>query len=404
MIQRICFAILVVSAIGAAPAFAQAKRAPRPGEVESDPIRCWWKADRGAIRVGERFTLVLTCGVIETSSIKVVPAVNQLEPGAVSLTPFEAVAGNRHEDVVVPPWRYIQYEYSMRLLSEGFFGQDVNIPSLTVTYNLQAPGSGNTEGRDQTYILPPLPMRVLSIVPRAASDIRDASGQTFANVESRRRRATTEVVVASIAFAFATVLAVLALVTLAGRFRVRDAKVVRPVPAPVVLNGALRALRGARTDATREGWTPASMSRAIAALRIAGSAALGRRVAQLHARNGAAERLGQIDVRTGPAWRRRRVLLSAATTPTTLLAGIENGHGATSRETLQPIMEALQMLSANVYGRAGEADSIALNAAVDEASAAVRKLWLRSLIPFSSARAATAAPMSSTRSGVHSAS
>ena len=97
---------------------------------------------------------MLTCGVIETSSIKVVPAVNQLEPGAVSLTPFEAVAGNRHDDVVVPPWRYIQFEYSMRLLSEGFFGQDVTIPALTVTYNLQSPGAGNTEGRDQTYLLP----------------------------------------------------------------------------------------------------------------------------------------------------------------------------------------------------------------------------------------------------------
>src|SRR6185436_2914889 len=213
-------------------AHAQTKRAPRPGEVESDPIRCWWKADRGAIRVGERFTLVLTCGVIETSTIKVVPTVNQLEPGAVSLTPFEAVAGNRHEDVVVPPWRYIQFEYSMRLLNEGFFGQDVAIPALTVTYNLQALGAGSTEGRDQTYLLPPIPMRVLSIVPKAASDIRDESSQTFANVESRRSRATTEIVAASIAFAFAAVLAALALVQLAGRFRLRGPKVVRRLPQP----------------------------------------------------------------------------------------------------------------------------------------------------------------------------
>src|SRR5262245_46614039 len=212
--QRFCFALAVVGLLGVAPTYAQTKRAPRPGEVESDPIRCWWKAAGGAIRIGERFTLVLTCGVIETSTIKVVPAVNQLEPGAVSLTPFEAVAGNRHEDVVVPPWRYIQYEYSMRLLNEGFFGQDVAVPALTVTYNLQSPGTGNTEGRDQTYLLPPIPMRVLSIVPRTAADIRDESGQTFANMESRRNRATAEIVAASIAFAFAGVLTALALVTL----------------------------------------------------------------------------------------------------------------------------------------------------------------------------------------------
>src|SRR5262245_41522108 len=38
--------------------------APKEGEVQSDPIRCWWKADRAAVRVGERFGLVLTCATI----------------------------------------------------------------------------------------------------------------------------------------------------------------------------------------------------------------------------------------------------------------------------------------------------------------------------------------------------
>ena len=398
MTRRICIVILVASVLGASPAAAQTKRAPQPGEVESDPIRCWWKADRSAIRVGERFTLVLTCGVIETSSVTVVAAVNQLEPGAISLTPFEAVAGNRHEDVVVPPWRYIQYEYAMRLLSEGFFGQDVNIPSLTVTYNLQAGGAtGSTEGRDQTYVLPPLPMRVLSIVPRSASDIRDASGQTFANVESRRNRATAEIVAASIAFAFAGVLAALALVRLAGRFRVRDAKVVRPLPAATVLRGAMAALRSARGDAAREGWTPAVMARAVAALRIAGAVALGRRVAQAWVTNGVSGEAGQVEVRTG-LLRRKRVLLSAATTPAALLAAMETGNRAASRATLQPILEALQVFGTAVYGRAGEADTVALSMAVDNAVAPVRRLWLRSLIPFGATRA-VAVPSMPTRAG-----
>lgn len=397
MRQRFCVALVAVL-LGAVPTSAQTKRAPRPGEVESDPIRCWWKADRSAIRVGERFTLVLTCGVIETANIKVVPAVNQLEPGAISLTPFEAVAGNRHEDVVVPPWRYIQYEYAMRLLSEGFFGQDVNIPSLTVTYNLQAAGTtGSSEGRDQTYVLPPLPMRVLSIVPRSAADIRDASGQTFANVESRRNRATAEIVAASIAFAFAGVLAALALVRLAGRFRVRDAKVVRPLPAATVLRGAMSALRSARRDAARDGWTPALMSQAVAALRIAGAVALGRRVAQMHVTNGASGRVGQIEVRSG-LLRRKRVLLSAATTPAALMAAIETSSRAASRETLQPMLEALQLFSTAVYGRAGEADTVALSTAVDNAAAPVRRLWLRSLMPFGAARRA-AVPSMPTRAG-----
>ena len=394
--HRFCFALVVAGLFATGPAFAQAKRAPRPGEVESDPIRCWWKADRGAIRVGERFTLVLTCGVIETTSIKVVPAVNQLEPGAVSLTPFEAVSGSRHEDVVVPPWRYIQYEYSMRLLSEGFFGQDVNVPALTVTYNLQSPGAGSTEGRDQTYVLPALPMRVLSILPRSAADIRDESGQTFANVESRRGRATVEIVVASIAFAFAGVLAALALVQLAGKIRAHDPKIVRPLPQPAVLRGALTALQAARSAAAREGWTPALMARAVAALRIAGAAALGRQVAQLHVQNGEVERVGQLEVRSG-LLRRKRVLLSAATTPASLLTALENRPGV-SRSTVQPIMDALQQFGGAVYGRAGETDAIALNNAVDEALVAVRSLWTRSLNPFSAARRSAVRPMPSTRS------
>src|SRR5688500_15824116 len=159
--------------------------AARPGEVETDPIRCWWKADQTAVRVGERFTVVLTCGVIETGAVTIVPAVNQLEAGAIQLTPFDVVSGVRRDDIVAPPWRYLQFEYVVRLMNDGFFGQDVNLPPLTVTYNLQAPGGG-TQGRDQNYILPALPMRVLSVVPRAASDIRDASDETFEAIESRR--------------------------------------------------------------------------------------------------------------------------------------------------------------------------------------------------------------------------
>src|SRR5262245_45606988 len=127
-------------------------RAPKAGEVSSDPIRCWWKADRTAVRVGERFGLVLTCSVIETGPITVVPVLNQLEPGALSLTPFEVVNGRKRDDVLSPPWRYVQFEYELRLLSDGFFGQDVNIPALTVTYNLSSAGTGQ-QGRDQQYNL-----------------------------------------------------------------------------------------------------------------------------------------------------------------------------------------------------------------------------------------------------------
>jgi hypothetical protein len=356
-------------------------KAPREGEVASDPIRCWWKTDRTAIRVGERFQLVLTCAVIETTGVTVVPAVNQLEAGAISLTPFEAVSGIRREDVVVPPWRYLQYEYTMRLLSEGFFGQDVNIPSLTVTYNLQAAGGGS-EGRDQTYMLPTLPLRVLSLVPRMAGDIRDASGQTFAAVESRRFRSTAAMVGAGIAFALAAVLAALTLGRLAGRFRVRDPKAVRPLPAPSLLRSCLKALSDVRAEAARGGWTPQLTARALAALRIAAALALGRSVSQTYVDADAPERQGQLAVRTG-VFRRKRALLSAATTSSAITSrlGDVKTRGAQTRVNLEQISEAMQVFSSVTYGRPVEADSSSLNSALDTAMAAIRRLRLRTFWP-----------------------
>ena len=116
------------------------------------------------------------------------PNVSQLEGGAIQLTPFEVVSSTRRADVVAAPWRYVQFEYGVRLLADGFFGQDVNIPALTVTYNFRTADGANT-GRDQSYVLPALPMRVLSLVPRGATDIRDTSAMTFGDIESARFRA-----------------------------------------------------------------------------------------------------------------------------------------------------------------------------------------------------------------------
>jgi hypothetical protein len=200
--------------------------------------------------VGERFGLLLTCSVIETGPITVVPVLNQLEPGALSITPFEVVSGVSHDDVVVAPWRYIQREYAVRLLSDGFFGQDVTIPALTVTYNLQERGSGS-QGRDQTYILPALPMRILSLVPKSADDIRDASGQTFASIESRRFRASLATTTAWIAFAFATLFGIFALVRAARQLGVKNRGVVKPLPASSLLGASLTALARVKDDASQ---------------------------------------------------------------------------------------------------------------------------------------------------------
>ena len=370
-----------------ASAPAIAPRAPKPGEVESDPIRCWWKADRTSVRVGEKFGLVLTCSVIETGPITVVPVLNQLEPGALSITPFEVVSGVSHDDVVVSPWRYIQREYSVRLLSDGFFGQDVTIPALTVTYNLQERGSGS-QGRDQQYILPPLPMRILSLVPKSVDDIRDASGQTFASIESRRFRASLATTTAWVSFAFAFVFGIFALVRATAQLRAKKKGIVKPLPASSMLGASLKALARVKEDALQAGWTSELSRRASSALRIAGAVALNRPVSQTFVGSEVAEREGQLTVFSG--WpRRRRVLLSAATTSRTIVSAMNNGHNpsANTRASLASISEALGVLSAAAYGRPTKEDATALDSALAESTQAVRRIRSNTLWPRRTAHA-----------------
>lgn len=324
--------------------------------------------------VGERFSLVLTCGVIQAGRTAVVPNTSQLEGGAIQITPFEVVSAVRREDVVVPPWRYLQFEYSVRVLNDGFFGQDINIPALTVTYNVQAPGGG-TQGRDQTYVLPALPMRVLSLVPKSATDIRDASDQTFAAVESGRFRALAARVAAWISLAFAAAFALLAGLRLAGRFRKRDAATVPPISATTLLGGCLQALQTLKSDVANGGWSAESARRALTVLRIAGASALGRRVTQSVVDRATAEREGQLVVRTG--WLRRgRAMVSAPTTSPTITLSLQNGHApaARMRASLVQIGGSLHALNNAAYGRGEPVDSSTLDEALGEGIEAIRRL------------------------------
>ena len=131
-------------------------------QSEPEQIKCWWKTDKTAVQVAEQFTLTLTCGVNEARGSKVIPKMELLDPGAVQLSPFEVVGGTRHDDIAAPPWRYFQYDYTLRLIDEDAFGEDEDIPGLTVTYNVQSDVAGAAPGRDQMYLLPDMPIRILS--------------------------------------------------------------------------------------------------------------------------------------------------------------------------------------------------------------------------------------------------
>jgi len=371
--------------LAAAPAAAQAPKSQppkafaqtrQPGDVETDPIRCFWKTDRSTIVVGERFTVVLTCGIIDTDKIKAVPDFNQLEASTVGLQPFEVVKGVRHEDVKDAPWRYIQYEYTVRLIAEGLFEKDINLPAVKITYHIQSSAGGGSAGRDQTYQLPPMPMHVASLVPQKATDIRDTTLNTFADIEARRVRSTGEYVAAAIAFGFAVVLLGLAIVRVVSRYRVRTPAAERPLGLGAILSGCLREAGHVKSGAAG-GWSPELASRALTVLRIGGAVALDRPVAQSIVDSHVAAREGQLALRKG-FFRPRRSLVSNATTPGTIARAMASTNGrppnARTEAILKELEESLAVLSAARYSREGRMDGSALDAAFETGVEALKKL------------------------------
>jgi len=361
---------------GASVAAQAPARAPSNGEVESAPIRCWWRTDQSVVHIAEHFGLVLTCAVIETSRFTVVPDLNPLAPTAVLLPPFEVVGGRRHEDIQAPPWRYFQFDYRVRLLGERFFGQEVEIPPLAVTYRIRSAGDGGAEGRDETYMLPALPMRIATLVSRGTTDIRDASTETFADIEARLFRATGELVASGIFFGFAAVLVGIAAVRTLGQYRSRAPATVRPLAPRTVLSAAASALARVRSAASRDGWTPELEARTLAIFRVAGAVALERPLAQAFVSADEPEREGQLALKKG-LLRPRRALVSASTTPEAIAMKLDDGkaHKPRMRPVLEAISDALVVFGEGRYGT-GQREAASLDAALEKGTAAVQRLRL----------------------------
>src|SRR5688572_2628162 len=140
--------VVLLAGVHAAAAVSPVGNATR----EAPPLQCWWRTDRVAVHVGEQFRLTLSCAAAETEAANVVPDWDALQPDVVDLAPFEVVAGTRSEDAVKPPWRYTQFEYTLRLTGEEFFGLDVPLPPLEIVYSIAVgpPGGKVQQGRERT--------------------------------------------------------------------------------------------------------------------------------------------------------------------------------------------------------------------------------------------------------------
>ena len=340
----------------ATPASSQPVATPPPGgeSTDSTPITCWWRTDRAAVYVGERFTLTLTCAVVDTGGVRVDADTERLDPAALDLSPFEIISGTRHKDVEAPPRRYFQYSYDIRMLGDESFGRDVDVPSIAVTYNVQSSGVTGTRGRDQVYLLPALPVRVLSLVPIAADDIVDWSPDTFGDIDRRMFRATGEFVASGVFFAFAAVFAAVALVRAARPRAARAALAPRLLPPAAILRACVREAARIQAEARTSGWDVALIDRALTVFRIAGALAIGRPVAQVVVKSRAAVQAGQFPVRHGRL-RPRLIVVSGSATASVLAAALdrqdEDALDARSRIIVQDLADALSVLAAARYGR-----------------------------------------------------
>jgi hypothetical protein len=353
-------------------------------ETPSDTIKCWWKADRSAVQIGEQFMVTVTCGVIETPRVTVVPKMEQFDPAALQLAPFEVLGGTRQNDIQAPPWRYFQYEYTLRLIGQDSFGQDVDIPSLTLTYNIQSDLAGDSSGRDQMHVLPALPIRILSLVPRNANDIRDSTRDSFAEVKTRLFRATTEFISAAILFGFSVLMLAFAAMQVL-RKRREGAPARAPVAsADALMRACLRETGRLKSEVARGGWTPERTGSALTALRIGSAVAMGRPVAQTPMDPAVSAREGQLALRQGVfTW--KRLMVSAPITSDAIERFRTNGNGQAPNRRTQTMVDdlgkSLRTFTAFRYGRNGNVDPAALNRALESGRTALQGLRLARLWP-----------------------
>jgi len=317
--------------------------------------------------------VVLTCAVIDTPSMTVVADESSLGPEAIQLAPFEVLDGNRASDLRTDDRRFFQYRYRVRLVSDVVFGSDVLLAGVTVNYRVQSQsGDGTTlEGLERTYELPALSVRVLSLVPADANDIRDAPPDTFTDLDDAAFRARMLTTGGGVLMLVSGLLLAVALSAVITRDRVKTPTTPALLSDRTVLNRVSGELARVRLERQAAGWTPALAGQALAALRIAGTCVLAQPASQRDA--GTEKQIEGALLYTGR--NSRRVAISSAVTPETVererrAEGVE----AERLHALDRLHEALSAFTRACYGRENEDPDNALDGALTSADDMVRSL------------------------------
>lgn len=354
-----------------APPHAAATEQPRPPDrVQGvEPIRCWRQASAGAVAIGESFTVVLTCAVYESPDTQVVPDESRLNVASIQVAPFEILGGAHPADLRHGLRRFFQYDYQLRLISPDAIGHDVNVPPLTISYRIHSRvgAAASIEGRDLSYLLPPLPIKVLSLVPADADDIRDAGDANLATVESLRLRSR---LFGWLGWALAAVAAVLAFVPLTRRAGTQGDAGRARVPERTVAKRVAEELREVQARARSAGWSDDLVSRAAHGLRLVAAVALNHRVSQQPLVAGDHPPEGRVAVTHG--WLRRTTLsVSSSVTPDHVAVVVGSGVSmtATRLQQLDELKMGLAAMTAALYDQSPSRDAAALDEAVGQAAA-----------------------------------
>ena len=336
-----------------------------------EPIRCWRQATVGAVTVGEQFTVVLTCAVFDSPDTQVTPDESRLNVASIQMAPFEILGGSHPPDVRRGSRRFFQYDYQLRIISRDAVGQDVNVPALTISYRIHSRvgAAAKLEGRDLSYLLPALPIKVLSVVPADADDIRDAAEASLATVEALRSRSRMFEALAIGLGMFAGIMVVLALVPLARRAGPAVAADRNAVPNRAILTAAVAALREEQARAARDGWTDDTIAGALASMRLIAAAAIDHPISQKPLSADRPVPDGRL--RADHGWlRRRTVTISSSVTPEDLArAGSRDGAMTLTRtQQLDELRASLAALTAALYRREPTRDAASLDEAVRQAT------------------------------------
>lgn len=363
-----------------------AGQSPELEEVQLDALQCWRDMAVQSTIIGKPFAMLVTCAVVETDTATTVLNEVALAPETIDVSPFEVIEGQRFTDVRDGPWRYFQYQYRLRITDEEFFGQDVEIPAIELQYHIERTldGGSNLPGRELRYTLPAHTMRIISLVPEAAEDIREPSVEAFNASDERIFRADLATLVAGGFGLVAIGFLMLALVQLRRVWRGAEPKEETFLAPSVVIRSVLSELTALQKAVLENGWNPELVSRTLTALRVASAVALASPIAQTQIRSTQSHRDGQLRVESG-LWRRKTTAVSSAITQATIGKAVESrrqiGSGDPKFDCLEILREALSAFAVVRYTRDDDIPTAQMTTELDQIIAAIRPLRFRTLTP-----------------------